>query len=275
MQHLALIGFGAIGQTLVETLIAQPKTAMGKLSVLVRATQAEQTAERLGAMCATHAVAFTVHTQLPDLLASRPDLVVECAGHSAVSAFGTQVLSGGTDLLLASVGSLADAHLHDRLQEAARSGSAQLIIPAGAVGGLDALGAARLSGLHEVTYIGRKPPAAWKGTDAENRLDLESLTEEAGFFEGTAREAALTFPKNANVAATVALAGAGLDETRVRLIADPLAIANTHEVWVVSEAMDFSLRLAGRASHLNPKTSLSTAYSLARVVLNRSAAIII
>jgi aspartate dehydrogenase len=149
------------------------------------------------------------------------------------------------------------------------------VLPAGAVGGIDALGAAKLSGLEEVTYTGRKPPLAWKGTAAEALLDLGALTEPATFFEGTAREAAMQYPQNANVAATVALAGAGFDATRVRLVADPTIARNLHEVSVRSAAAEFSIRLEGRPSPSNPKTSLTAGYSMAREVLNRARPVVV
>jgi aspartate dehydrogenase len=93
--------------------------------------------------------------------------------------------------------------------------------------------------------------------------------EPTTFFEGTAREAARDYPQNANVAATVALAGRGMDATRVRLVADPGIAYNLHEVSVRSSAAEFTIRLEGRPSPDNPKTSLTAGYSIAREVLNR------
>ncbi|TNF18979.1 MAG: aspartate dehydrogenase [Rhodobacteraceae bacterium] len=275
MQHLALIGFGSIARTLVTTLCGQPDAGIARLSLLVRSGAAEKVRAQAEEICAPRGLEVAVFTEIADLLAARPDLVVECAGHQAVAEHGAAVLGAGIDLLTASVGALADQALFDRLTETATRQGAQILLPAGAIGGIDALAAARLSGLVAVTYTGRKSPGAWKGTAAENRVDLDALSEPAVFFEGTAREAATTFPQNANVAATLALAGLGMDQTRVRLIADPAASGNTHEYQVQSRAVDFSMCLAGKVSPSNPKTSLSTAFSLARSVLNRSSAIVI
>lgn len=274
MQHLALIGFGAIARTLVATLCDQPDMRLRKLSLLVRSTP-DELRRAAAEICAPRDIEVQVFTDIAQMLAARPDLVVECAGQKAVADHGAAVLGAGVDLVTASVGAFADQALFDRLKETAAGRGARIILPAGAIGGIDALVAARLSGLDELSYTGRKPPGGWKGTDAESRVDLDALTEEAVFFEGTAREAAMRFPKNANVAATLALAGPGMDETRVRLIADPATSENTHEYQVRSQAVDYSMRLVGKVSPLNPKTSLSTAYSLARTVLNRSGAIII
>jgi len=261
--HVAVLGFGAIARDLVGIL----SDRADRWSILVRPEKEAGAASEF----ARPNVRFT--SDLSSILGDAPDVVVECAGHSAVAQYGARVLGAGVDLIVASVGSLSDARLFARLAEAAEKSGAQCVVPAGAIGGIDALGAARLSGLHSVQYTGRKPPMAWAGTPAEKVADLAALAEPCVIFEGTARGAAQAFPKNANVAATLALAGLGMDETQVRLIADPTATENVHEIEVNAEALAFSVRLVGKPSPLNPKTSRSTVFSIARAVLNRSAAI--
>lgn len=163
---------------------------------------------------------------------------------------------------------MADPQTEAALTKAATAGGTQMRLVAGAVGGIDMLAAARLSGLTEVTYTSRKPPAAWRGTPAEKILPLSTLASESTFYEGSARQAAQDYPKNANVAATVALAGLGFEDTQVRMIADPSASGNIHEVSVRSGALDFTIRLEGKPLPGNPKTSASTVFSVAREVLN-------
>ena len=101
------------------------------------------------------------------------------------------------------------------------------------------------------------------------------MTAPAIFFEGTARRAATDYPQNANVAAAVAIVGLGFDATTVRLIADPMAARNVHEVSVRASCGDFELRLEGHPSPLNPKTSLMAGFSVAREILNRTGALVI
>jgi aspartate dehydrogenase len=275
MRHLGIIGAGGMAETLLRavteglpapleqvTLLSSPRSA-GKAAALL-----EQCGNRL-------APRRDVRTDRAAFLAGGPGMVAECAGHGAVREHGAAVLEAGAVLVVISVGALADDALHAALREAALRGGAQLVLPAGAVGGLDVLGAAKLSGLEEVTYTGRKPPLAWKGTAAEALLDLGALAEPAVFFEGTAREAAMRYPQNANVAAAVALAGAGFDATRVRLVADPAIARNLHEVAVRSAAAEFFIRLEGRPSPGNPKTSLTAGYSMAREVLNRLGVVVV
>jgi aspartate dehydrogenase len=265
--HVAIIGFGAIARDLIDILAAQDR-APERITLLVRPGREAEVQAAVGA-------AASVTSSLETVLAARPDVVAECAGHGAVVDFAGAVLASGVDLIIASVGALAEAELVAALDTAARTSGAQCVIPAGAIGGIDALGAARLSGLISVDYTGTKPPSAWAGTPAEDVTNLATLTAPCTIFEGSARQAAQRYPKNANVAATLALAGLGMDGTRVRLVADPGTSQNTHDFSVTSQGLEFSVRLVGRPSPQNPKTSRSTVYSIARAVVNRRAAIAI
>jgi aspartate dehydrogenase len=275
MRRLGLIGAGGMADTLLSALAAALPAPLDHLSILTLPEGREPAEALLAGPGARAAAAGAVRTDLAGFLADAPELVVECAGHTAVRQYGPAVLEGGRDLVVISIGALAEDALRERLEAAARAGGARLVLPPGAVGGIDALAAARLSGLEEVVYTGRKPPRAWRGTPAEQLLDLDALTEPVAFYEGTAREAARDYPQNANVAATVALAGLGFDATRVRLVADPGIARNLHEVAVRSACADFTIRLEGRPSPANPKTSLTAGYSVAREVLNRVAATVI
>ena len=173
------------------------------------------------------------------------------------------------------VGSLADAAREQRVVSAARQSGRQVLLPAGAIGGIDWLAAANLAGLTQVTYRSRKPPRAWAGSPAEQLLNLNTLNQAATFFQGTARDAAQHYPKNANVAATVALATLGFDATRVELVADPAVSGNIHEIDAAGSAGTISVRIDGKPDPANPRTSMLTAYSAVRGILNRAATVVI
>lgn len=209
--------------------------------------------------------------QLPEL--DPADLVVECAGRQALRQYGPRALSAGCDLLVASIGALADPELEQQLGDAAASSGARVLVPSGALGGLDLLAAARISGVDAVTYTGRKPPLAWRDTRAEALTNLDTVTADAPFFSGSARVAALTFPQNANVAAAVAIAGIGFDATQVRLFADPNVSQNEHCVHASGAFGSFELTVRATALAQNPKTSLLAPCSLVRRILDRSEAV--
>lgn len=255
---ILLIGHGAMA---AEVRAAALDTALFDVgAVLVRH-------EKRGAVQA-ELNGYTVIDNL-DELDFKPVLAAECASHSAVRQYGPALLRLGVDLVIASIGALSDEALHRELEAAAAAGGAKLILPAGAVPGIDALNAAMLGGLERVSYISRKPPAAWKGTPAEVLFDLNSLRDATTFYIGTARAAARDYPKNANVAATVALAGLGFDATEVRLIADPAAGGNVHEIEAEGAFGRMHLRMEGQPLKSNPKTSSLAAYSTIRAILNR------
>lgn len=261
MLEIAIVGCGAIAQAVIQALAARSDVRVA--SVLARSPQAA----RLALAGLAHPPA--VHTALAD--APRPSLLVECAGHGAIVEHVLPALAVGIPCVVVSVGALAEPGLPERLAEAARQGNTRVELLAGAIGAVDALAAARLGGLDEVIYIGRKPPLAWRGTPAAQRFDLAAITEPVEIFAGSARAAAAAYPRNANVAATLALAGLGLEHTRVRLLADPGVVDNVHEVRARGAFGEFELTLRGRPLAANPKTSSLTVYSVLRAILNHAA----
>jgi aspartate dehydrogenase len=273
--RLGIIGCGSIAELVLATLAREVNAPLAQLSLLVKPHSAAR-AHALLATCDDElAASGKVHTDVSEFLTDRPDVVAECASHAAVGDYGPAILQSGRDLIVISIGALSNDALRRRLTDAAQAGGARLILPSGAIGGIDALAAARFSGLESVVYTGRKPPRAWRGTPAERLVALDSLSAPALFFEGSARKAAEDYPFNANVAAALALAGIGLDATTVRLIADPAIKRNVHEFAVSAGCGDFSVRVEGRPSPANPKTSLMAGYSVAREVLNRTGPIAI
>ncbi len=267
MIRFGLIGYGGIARTVIDTLAGngQAKNRDSTLSgVLIRPDRPQPDAP---------GVPFV--TSLEALIEARPDVIGECAGHHALQTLGPAVLNAGIDLVAMSVGALADAGFYGELVAAAEAGHARLILPAGAIGAVDALSAASLGDLTRVCYRSRKPPRAWLGSPAGECCDLLALKEEAVLYAGSAREAARLYPKNANVAATVALAGLGFEATEVELVADPAVTENVHEIEAEGTFGSFSIRLAGRPSPANPRTSMLTALSMSRALANAGPIVII
>lgn len=266
VRRLSLIGFGAIGHAVLEQLRTDPDLEV--VSVVVPARDVERVAQEIAEL----APRALVHAALALGPGERPDLAIECAGHAALVEHVLPALRAGVPAILASIGALHDAPLVAELMNAAEQGATQVHLVSGAIGAVDALAAARLGGLDRVHYFGRKPPRSWLGTPAEGLCDLGSLSEPFTIFEGTAREAARLYPKNANVAATVSLAGLGLDATRATLIADPAVTRNVHRLVAEGAFGRLDLTIENEPLQANPKTSALTVYSIVRAVHNATRA---
>ncbi|MCE2947518.1 MAG: aspartate dehydrogenase [bacterium] len=219
---LGMIGMGAIGQETLRCL-ARPDAGIegGPSGVALVAALVTDPSRHAGA---PHAVV----TDVASLLAAAPDLVVEAASQAAFIRHVPQVLAAGCDVIAGSIGALADDAVMASIVAAAAAGRSRLFIPSGALAGIDALAGARLIGIDTVEYTRSAPPSTWAAHDAARGRDLSALEAPLLVWEGNARDAARTFPKNANVAALIALAGIGFARTRVRIFADPSLTANLH-----------------------------------------------
>lgn len=256
--RIGVIGCCAIGHELVQLL--QREAGISVEAIVVRPQRLEEFRD---AMRGLH-LAVKVCTQLPEGI----DRVVETGGHSAIAQHVVPALASGVPCVLASVGALASDELLAQVRQAARDGGTQVQIIPGAIGGIDALAAARLCGLEHVLYTGSKPPAAWRGTPAEAAVDLGRIDQPTMVFEGSARDAARLYPHNANVTATIALASLGFDATHVRLVADPALRRNTHRLHASGSFGEMDIQLANEPLPANPKSSALTLYSALRAVMN-------
>jgi aspartate dehydrogenase len=263
MLNVLVIGLGAIGREILRTLREDPGIVI--THVLARsATMDPCTRELLGNARLVASVAE---------VAPLPDFAVECASAAAVREHVTELLRLGVDVAISSSGAFVDDDITAAVQRAAHEGGSTAYLLAGAVAGLDALCAASLGVLSSVVLTSRKSPRSWRDTAAEHTCDLANLTVPTVVFHGSAREAARLFPKNANSAATVALAGIGLDSTIVTLIADPTTSDNSHEIQVVGHFGEMRSITHNRPMASNPKTSALAALSGVRAIRNRAAAI--
>jgi aspartate dehydrogenase len=260
VQQVTLIGYGAIGRSVVQRM--QGFSGVSINHIVVSAGRIAEVKNQVGD-------AIRVSASVP----ADATLVLECAGHSAITQHVLPALARGVECAVLSVGALSVAGLPEQLAQAAQQGGTQVHLLAGAIGAIDAIAAAKLAGLDEVTYTGRKPPSGWKGSPAEAVVNLDTLTEATVILDATAREAARLYPKNANVAATVSLAGLGLDATRVRLIADPTVTENIHDVQARGAFGELHITMRGKPLSDNPKTSALTVLSALRFLQNRAAAL--
>lgn len=249
--RIGLIGAGAIGRQIMAALGRRA----GVEIILLRP------AGRAGA--GGHPANARVVTMVSDLLAASPACVIEAARQDAVAELLPPLLSHGIPVVLCSTGALADSGLRKELIRLAEQSGAQLVIPGGAVAGLDYLETvSRIPGTR-VTYTSRKPPAAWRAELAELGHAPDHLPQPVILFDGTPEEAARRYPRNVNAALTIALAAGELPMT-VRVVADPAAAGNTHDIEVRGPAGSARMEFVNAPSPGNPKTSAITALSALR-----------
>jgi aspartate dehydrogenase len=188
------------------------------------------------------------------------DIVIECAPAGLLRSIVAPFVRNGKTAIVLSAGALLE---NEDLVELAKSNGGQIVVPTGALIGLDAVTAAAAGNIHSVRMVTRKPVLGLAGAPyiVDNNIDIERITEPLKIFDGTAREAAKGFPANLNVAVALSLAGVGPDRTRLEIWADPALTRNVHRVDVESDSARFSMSIENVPSE-NPKTGLITALSV-------------
>ena len=193
-------------------------------------------------------------------LADKADIVMECAPAAVFDEIARAAIEAGRIFIPLSVGALLPRM--DLAERAAETG-ARIIVPSGALLGLDAVRGAAEGAIESVTMVTRKPPKGLAGAPhlEENGISVDGLTEPLLVFEGNARDGAKGFPANVNVAAALSLAGVGPDATRLQIWADPGVDRNTHRIEVEADSVRFSMTIENVPTEENPKTGKLTALS--------------
>ena len=249
--RVAIVGLGAIGRKVAQAL------DQGIASLALVAVSAQKPEKHRGWLAGlTKPPAVLPIEALVDVA----DIVVECAPGKLVRSIVAPFVASGKTAVVVSVGALLD---NEDVIDLARQNGGQIVVPTGALIGLDAVTAAAVGTIHSVRMVTRKPPLGLAGAPyiVEHNIDIEGITEPFRVFEGTARDAAKGFPANLNVAVALSLAGIGPDRTTLEIWADPTVTRNTHRVEVESDSARFSMSIENIPSE-NPKTGMITALSV-------------
>ena len=260
-QRVAIAGFGAIGRVVARHL------DRGIDGLALAAVSARNIGPAEAAMAG---FARPVPVLPLARLGVAADIVVECAPAEVLRSIVEPALAHGRLVLVLSCGALID---NFDLVELARRQGGRILVPSGALLGLDAVVAAAEGGISRVHMITRKPPRGLAGAPylEANAIAVTELSEPKRVFTGTAREAARGFPANVNVAAALALAGIGPDRTTIEIWADPGVTRNIHRIEVEAEAARFSMQIENVPSAENPRTGRLTALSVVAALKKLSA----
>jgi aspartate dehydrogenase len=264
--RVGIIGGGTIARLFISHI---QRGDLGEAEVVVLVGRSAQS--RGKALADEHGIAFV--TDMAGLIGARPDVVVEAAAHDVVHEYGVTLLEKGIAFIVLSCGAMENDALRAKLETAANKSGALLYVPSGGIAGLDALKAACIAGVDEVTIAITKPPVAWKGIAYVEKLgiNLAGLSEACVLFEGSAREGVPHFPANVNIAAVLSMAGIGFDRTRLKVVADPALQYNTHFIDIRGKTGNISIKLENVPALENPKTAWLACYSaLAALKLAKS-----
>lgn len=259
---IGLIGCGAIGQFLIERINKEKSLENTEIvAVLDERTKSSEKLQRLA-----NQYGFEFHQALSSFLQTPLDLVIECANIQTVNDYAPAIVKK-KDFLIISIGALADQSFYEQLVETSKEYGRKIYLPTGAIGGLDLIKAANsMDGLEKVSLISRKPAKA---------LEKEALAVETTLFKGNAKQAINKFPKNANVAVAISLAGIGTEKTTVHMIADPLIERNIHTIQLEGDFGKAEFSIQNNPSPDNPKTSYLTALSILSAIRSLDEQIVI
>ncbi|MFH1798238.1 MAG: aspartate dehydrogenase [Candidatus Omnitrophota bacterium] len=243
---IGIIGCGAIGTALAEYA---DKNLMAYIDKIVLYDNVVGTAEILVKKLKNASIAGSEVE-----LIKKVDLVIEAASPEAVRGLLKEVFARKKDIMIMSVGGLLG---NEGFIDEARKKGLRLMLPSGAIAGIDGLKSAAIAGIESVTLITRKGPKSIKGAPflLENHIDAEKITKETVIFEGSAAEAVKGFPKNINVSALLSIAGVGAEKTKVKIVVSPEYTKNIHEIEIKSKAGIITTRSENVPSPENPKTS--------------------
>jgi aspartate dehydrogenase len=254
--RVAIAGFGAIGRVVAERLDGKLEGGIDGLALAAVAARDIARAERGMAGFARPVPVVPLAR-----LGEDADIVVECAPAALLRYIAEPALTAGRTLVVLSAGALLD---NFDLVELARRQGGRILVPTGALLGLDAVQAAAEGTISRVHMITRKPPTGLDGAPylVEHAIAVAGINRPLRVFSGTAREAARGFPANVNVAAALALAGIGPDRTTIEIWADPGVTRNIHSIEVEADSARFTLHIENAPSLDNPKTGRLTALSV-------------
>jgi aspartate dehydrogenase len=257
--RLGLIGLRAIGKAVLADVDRGAAPGVTVAAMLTRRPRLDE--ER-------------ATTDPQQFFATGLDAVLECAGHEAVRAHGERALHAGADLLVTSAGALADEVLTERLRAAAVRNERRVRVPSAGIGALDILAAAAVGGLARVDIVVRKDILSWRGTAAEATHDLARLIAATVLYDGPVREGARLYPQNVNIAAAAALAGIGLDRTRLTIVADPALARHVVEIHAEGAFGRFDFTEDVVPSD-NPKTGRLVTMALVKTVRQLAAPLVV
>ena len=252
-KKVAVIGYGSIGKEIIASAKRQEIPNAKIVAVFDKQSQVINSVDNQN----SDVHLFSEFDEFYNSqIYSNLDVIIECASKDAVKEYGKKIIESKKDLIVLSVGAFSDKKYLAELQYLSNLNNTKVLIPTGAIAGLDSIRSVKKY-LYSLSITTTKHPKSLAGAPffKRSKINLDDINSETVLFEGNASTAIELFPANVNVAVATALAGIGLEKTRVRIKADPLISVNKHEIVAKGSFGEIHVIVQNIPSPSNPKTS--------------------
>lgn len=252
-KKVAVIGYGSIGKEIIASAKRQEIPNAKIVAVFDKQSQVINSVDNQN----SDVHLFSEFDEFYNSqIYSNLDVIIECASKDAVKEYGKKIIESKKDLIVLSVGAFSDKKYLVELQDLSNLNNTKILIPTGAIAGLDSIRTVKKY-LDSLSITTTKHPESLAGAPffKRSKIKLDDINSETVLFEGNASTAIELFPANVNVAVATALAGIGLEKTRVSIKADPLISVNKHEIVAKGSFGEIHIIVQNIPSPSNPKTS--------------------
>ncbi len=252
-KKVAVIGYGSIGKEIIASAKRQEIPNAKIVAVFDKQSQVVNSVDNQN----SDVHLFSDFDEFYNSqIYSNLDVIIECASKDAVKEYGKKIIESKKDLIVLSVGAFSDKKYLVELQDLSNLNNTKILIPTGAIAGLDSIRSVKKY-LDSLSITTTKHPKSLAGAPffKRSKIKLDDINSETVLFEGNAFTAIELFPANVNVAVATALAGIGLEKTRVSIKADPLISVNKHEIVAKGSFGEIHIIVQNVPSPSNPKTS--------------------
>lgn len=252
-KKVAIIGFGSIGK---EIIAAARRQEIPNAKIIALFDKESKVFNSVDFDTSELQLFSSFDDFYDSKIYSNTDIIIECASKEAVREYGKKIIESKKDLIVLSVGAFYDDKFLSELKDLSNLNNTRILIPTGAIAGLDSIRSVKKY-LDSISITTTKNPRSYEGAPyfKISRIKLGEISKETVLFEGNALEAIELFPANVNVAVSIALAGIGLEKTKVKVVADPMISVNKHEIVGKGNFGQMEINVQNIPNPSNPRTS--------------------
>jgi aspartate dehydrogenase len=261
MKKLVIFGCGRLARIVVNAVLNDLLPEYDLVGVYSR-TAAK--ADEFAAVMTQHGRPCKAYSTLEELLALRPDYLVEAASPAAMKSLTLPALMNGTSIVTLSIGALADTVFYKEAIETAKKNGTRIYIASGATGGFDVLRTATLMGNAKACFFNEKGVNALRRSSV---YDPVMEKEKRIVFSGTALEAIGVFPTGLNVSVAASLASVGPEDMQVTMQSTPGFVGDTQRVEIKNDQVHAMVDVYSATSDIAGWSVVSTLINIVSPVV--------